>query len=243
MSEVRAEVEPMGRHLVVRLTGELTVATAPAVRTALTKCLAEQPDALVADLSGLTVPEPHALTVFRAVTYQAALWPGTPMLLCVPDPVLVTQLRNGGYGRRRLFATVAEALAVPSAPRLASISDIILPVSGASRQARQVVTAACERWELPHLAAPASLVAGELVTNAAVHARTLADLRLTRGHRYLMIAVRDGSTAPPRASTTPSPDPAAPRGLLLVESVAHRWGTLPALGGKVVWATLQYEAP
>jgi anti-anti-sigma factor len=238
MSEIRTEVEEIGRHLVVRLSGELTVATAPAVRTALTKCLVEQPDALVADISGLTTTEPHALAVFRAVTRQAALWPGTPLLLCAPDPALATQLRNGGFHRRRLFTSLAEALSTPPEPRLTSISDIVLPVTGASRQARELVTGACQRWELPHLADRAALVTGELVTNAVVHAGTLADLRLTRGNRYLMIAVRDGSTAPPRIPGAPSTDPAAPRGLLLVEATAHRWGSLPAEDGKVVWATL-----
>ncbi|WP_306213077.1 STAS domain-containing protein [Actinoplanes sp. RD1] len=242
MSEVRAEVERLGRHTVIRLTGELTVATAPVVRTALTKCLVERPEALVADLSGLTAPEPHALTVFRAVIRQAALWPGTPMLLCAPDPSLTALLTKGGHGRR-VFRSLAEALAAPAAPRLATVSDVLLPVTGASRQARAVATSACEQWELPHLAAPAALVAGELATNAVTHAGTLADLRLTRGHRYLMIAVRDGSTAPPRMAAGPSPDPAAPRGLLLVDATAHRWGSLTADGGKVVWATLPLAAP
>ncbi|MEU4560441.1 ATP-binding protein [Actinoplanes sp. NPDC023936] len=96
----------------------------------------------------------------------------------------------------------------------------------------------CLRWELPDLVGPACVVAGELVTNAVVHAQTMIDFRLTLGRRYLIVAVRDGSDAVPVQQPPSSGDPADLRGLLLVTTMAHRWGTLPAYGGKVVWATL-----
>ncbi len=221
----------------VHLSGELAISTAPAVRTTLAKCLVEQPDTLVVDVAALTVAEPAALSVFLAVARQASVWPGTPLLLCAPDPALASAL-TAGYGRLRVFPSLAQALAAPPGRRLMSISDLVLPVSGAARRARDVATEACNQWKLPHLADPAALVAGELVTNAVVHAGTMADLRLSLGRRYVMIAVRDGSTAVPRMSAEPLADPATGRGLLLVSVTAHRWGSLPAQDGKVVWATL-----
>jgi anti-anti-sigma regulatory factor len=238
---VGCEVVQVGTRTVAHLTGELAVSTAPAVRMALAKCLVEQPQTLVVNVAGLTVTEPAAVSVFLAVAQQAAMWPGTPLLLCSPDPALASALA-AGYGRLRVFPTVALALAAPPGRRLASISDLILPTSAASRQARLVAGEACRRWELPHLADSAALVAGELVSNAAEHAGTMADLRLSLGRRYLMIAVRDGSRATPRMSTAPLGDPSAGRGLLLVSTMAHRWGSLPADNGKVVWATLPLAA-
>lgn len=47
MSAVQHEVVQVGTRTLVRLSGELAVSTAPTVRTALTKCLVEQPDMLV----------------------------------------------------------------------------------------------------------------------------------------------------------------------------------------------------
>nr|WP_170148658.1 ATP-binding protein [Pseudosporangium ferrugineum] len=238
MPAVHCEIVQVGTRTLVHLTGELTLPGVPAVRAVLAKCLVEQPDALVVDLARLTVAEPAALSVFPAVSRQAAVWPGTPLLICVPGPALAAALTGGGYGRLKVFPSVAQALAVPPARRLTAISDRLLPVSGATRRARDVATEACLRWELPHLTAPAALVAGELVTNAVVHARTMADLRLSLGRRYLMIAVRDGSSAVPRIVPAPPADPATGRGLVLVGAMARRWGSLPAEGGKVVWATL-----
>ncbi|WP_143232925.1 STAS domain-containing protein [Actinoplanes regularis] len=237
MSTVRCDIEPVGTRLLVRVQGELSVASAPTVRTALLKCLMEQSDAVVVDLSGAIVTEPAALSVFLAAARQAAVWPGTPLLLAAPDPALA-RLLSSGYGRLTLHTSVREALDVEPWQRALTIADTLLPVSGAARHARGLVTEGCVRWELPHLIGPASVVVGELVTNAAVHAQTMIDLRLSLGRRHLIVAVRDGGDALPVLPPPASADPADPRGLLLVDSLAHRWGTLPAYGGKVVWATL-----
>jgi two-component sensor histidine kinase len=119
------------------------------------------------------------------------------------------------------------------------ISDEVLPVSGAARQARNVATDACLRWDLPHLVGPASLIVSELVSNVVDHAHTMADIRISLRRRYLTIAVRDGASAPPVASDPiPAGDISAGRGLLLVDATAHSWGWLPSEGGKVVWAAL-----
>ncbi|GAA0486006.1 hypothetical protein Ade02nite_09670 [Paractinoplanes deccanensis] len=242
MPGVHCEVEPAGTRLLVRVHGELTLATAPRVRATLLKCLMERPDAVVVDLERAVVADPHAVAVFQAASRQASLWPGTPLLIVATDP-RTTRLLEAGYGRVALIATVDEALTVEPRRHMPSMSEVLLPLTGAARRARALARDACDRWGLEHLAGPASLIAGELVTNAATHANTMADLRLTRGRRYLMVAVRDGSTQPPVLPPTSSPDPAAPRGLLLVDAVAQRWGTLPADDGKVVWATLPLRPP
>jgi len=205
---------------------------------ALFKCLMEQPDAVVVDLAALTVNEPQALSVFSVVSRQAALWPGTPLLLCAATPEVAQLLASGRYGRLDVFGSTAQALSAEPRQRALSLSDVLLPASGAARQARNLATEACLRWDVPDLIGPACLIAGELVTNAVVHARTMMDLRITKGRRYLIIAVRDGSTALPRLMPPLPSDSTGGRGLMLVDSMARRWGSLPAEDGKVVWATL-----
>lgn len=232
MASVEHEVDQVGTRLLVRLTGDLTVATAPRVRAVLAKCLVDAPDALVVDVGGLRVREPSAFSVFLAVARQAALWPGTTLLLCRAEGM------PGTWGRVVIFATAAEALAAPVRHRLPVLSDRLLPVRGAARRGRELSASACERWGLPRLVVPAALVAGELVTNAVVHAGTMADLRISRARWHLLIAVRDGSRAEPRIGAGPADAPGAGRGLRMVAATARRWGSLPAPDGKVVWAAL-----
>ncbi|MBO3744213.1 ATP-binding protein [Actinoplanes flavus] len=237
MPAVQCDIEPAGTRLLVRVRGELSMASAPTVRLALLKCLVEQPDAVVVDLTATVVTEPASVSVFLAAARQASLWPGIPLLLAVPDPALARSLTSG-YKRLPVYPSVPEALDAPMRRHKPTIRDTLLPASGAARHARALVTEGCLRWELPHLVGPACVVAGELVTNAVVHAQTMIDFRLTLGRRYLIVAVRDGSDAVPVLPPAPSDDPADSRGLLLVSAMADRWGILPAQGGKVVWATL-----
>jgi hypothetical protein len=238
MSSVQCVSEQLGTRSLVRLTGDLCLTTAPLVRAALVKSLVERPDALVADLTGLVVREPSALSVFSLVIRQAAIWPGTPLLITAPDPEVRRRLSGGSYGRLEVFGSVAEALAAPAEQRIPYLSEALLPVRGAVRRARELAVDACGRWELGDRADAARLIAGELVTNAVEHAQTMVDLRFSLGRRYLVIAVRDGSTVPPQLDRSAPSDLTTGRGLHLVDALAHRWGTLLTVDGKVVWASL-----
>ncbi|MEU4245372.1 STAS domain-containing protein [Actinoplanes sp. NPDC026619] len=221
-------------------TGRLTFADVAKLRLSLDKCLAEQPASVLIGLNGLTVDDPLTLTVFLAFSADAARWPGVPVLLCGPTDEVRTMLAAAAFRRLPVFESVAAGREhVRTHRRVRStLSEQLLPIAGAARHARDVTTEACLRWDLPHLVGPATLIASELVSNAAVHASTIAHLRLTLGERHLTIAVRDGSTQPPVV-----PDPAAGiaergNGLKLVSVSALSWGWLPAESGKVVWASL-----
>ncbi|GAA2700927.1 STAS domain-containing protein [Actinoplanes palleronii] len=243
MAGISCTVSQVGTRTVVRLAGDLCAQTAPQIRATLLKCLVEQPDAVIAELSGLEVREPVALAVFGSVARQAAMWPGTPLLLSDPGDEIAEHFATGRYGRLPVLASTTEALRVEHRDQMPWLADSLLPVSGAAAHARWLAGEACARWDLPHLSDPARIVAGELVTNAAVHAGTMIDLRFSLGRRCLLIAVRDGSSAAPRTEEGFSLTTTAPRGLLLVEQFARRWGTVPAEGGKVVWATLARADP
>jgi len=240
---VRCEADQLGTCLLVRLTGELSVATAPAVRAALMKHVVEQPDALLVDVSGLVIGDAQALAVFAAVRRQAALWPATPVLLCRPGPGMAAELATGRYGRIEVFASVREAMTAAPVRRLRSIDEVLLPVTGAAGRARELVARACALWDLPGPADSAALVAAELVANAVDHAGTMLSVRLTLTARYLIIAVRDGSTTPPRLADGPPAEVASGRGLMIVDALARRWGTLAGDEGKVVWAALDRAGP
>ena len=125
-----------------------------------------------------------------------------------------------------------------------SVDDVLSPVAGAAQRARDLITQACLRWKMPHLLAPAALVVTELVTNAVQHARTMVDLHLVRGRRYLLILACDGSStvpATPRAAADDTPELLTERGrgLMIVEATAAGWGARQIPGGKLVWAALR----
>jgi anti-anti-sigma regulatory factor len=239
---IECDVGADGDYLVVTLTGRLGLREVAPLRIRLLKCLAEQPGAVLIDLAGLSVSEPLAMAVFTAVVRQAAQWPGIPVLFCSPTPDMRTLLNRGAQHRLPTFHSVLAARAHAGTGRLPlpSLADDLLPICGAARQARNVATDACLRWDLPHLVAPASLIVSELVSNVVDHAHTMATLRLSLLRRYLTIAVRDGSPAEPVKAAGVSPDARTGRGLILVAASAHSWGWLPTEGGKVVWASLAY---
>jgi anti-anti-sigma regulatory factor len=238
---VECAVGDDGGTLLVAFTGDLRLSDIVPVRLRLLKCLAEQPEALLIDLSRMTLADPLALNVFVAVRRQAARWPGIPFLLCAAEPHTADLLSGATYRTVPRFPTLAAAREHAGLERhtLSVINDELLPISGAARQARNVATDACVRWDLPELLAPASLVASELVSNVVDHAHTMMTLRLTLRPRFLHIAVRDGAAAEPVVRPSEGSATMGGRGLLLVRATAHSWGWLPTDNGKVVWASLQ----
>ena len=86
------------------------------------------------------------------------------------------------------------------------------------------------------LVGDAVLLTSELVSNAVIHARTAFEVVIDVG-TTVRIEVRDGSPGSP-VVRHPAPDALGGRGLLLVESLAHRWGFESNGAGKTVWFEL-----
>ena len=82
------------------------------------------------------------------------------------------------------------------------------------------------------------LLASEVVTNAIVHARSNAFVRVQLSDGVLRVEVHDATRQLP---TPRAYDPHAEsgRGLMLVDAYSSVWGTSAAGDGKVVW----FEVP
>lgn len=75
----------------------------------------------------------------------------------------------------------------------------------------------------------------ELATNAILHARTPFKVKVSRQRRQIRVDVTDGSSAPPVRKVFLGHQPTG-RGLVLLESLADRWGVDVLDGdGKTVW--------
>jgi anti-anti-sigma regulatory factor len=238
-------IEVDSSYVLIRMTGVLGVSSAPAARLGLAKCLSAQPTAIVADVTGLRIDDTAALAVFGVAATEAAEWPGARLVLCCSDPRTETVLRRSAALRRLgLFPTLEAAVAgIEEDAAPSQLSTRLLPAVGAARQARELVTEACARWNLPAMIGPACTVVTELVNNVVAHVGTPMEVVIRLRDRYLNISVRDNSTEPPLARGPAAPTAPGGRGLMMVAAVAHRWGYTPVTGGKAVWAILRIESP
>lgn len=101
--------------------------------------------------------------------------------------------------------------------------------------ARSVVRAVATEGELSDIIDEALLLTTELVTNAVVHAATQVTVEVICDAGGLTVTVLDEMAGPLVPLTSERPDDERGRGLVLVEGLAQRWGTVHHNGGKGVW--------
>lgn len=114
-------------------------------------------------------------------------------------------------------------------------------------EARRLVRAAVRSWGVPVDAEIVVLLTSELVTNAVTHGTACAEpveiatvTVLITGSRDagLRVDVHDSSPVPPVAGDLPLDSGEHGRGLLLVETLASKWGSYRTGLGKSVYFTL-----
>jgi DNA-binding NarL/FixJ family response regulator len=103
------------------------------------------------------------------------------------------------------------------------------------REARRFVAERLGEWSLEDLADTVTLLVSELVTNAVVHADSEPQVVVRLTPEVVRVEVSDRSRDEPERRGGGAEDESG-RGLLMVETLARRWGIRrhPA-GGKTVW--------
>jgi anti-sigma regulatory factor (Ser/Thr protein kinase) len=104
-----------------------------------------------------------------------------------------------------------------------------------------------------HPAADAvQLVVSELVTNAIVHSKSGAPggtvtIALCPGASGLLVQVRDdgGASEPRLAGAAADPRKSAEQGygLVLVDALAERWGSISSPDGRITWCRIGLRQP
>ncbi|MFI8448602.1 ATP-binding protein [Streptomyces erythrochromogenes] len=82
------------------------------------------------------------------------------------------------------------------------------------------------------------LLVSEVVANACLHAGGPRTLLLECTDDLLRVEVTDSNPAAPTPRSRPDPARPGGYGLLIVERIARRWGTVPLADGKCVWAEI-----
>jgi anti-anti-sigma factor len=254
------EIEESTREgcTVLALRGRLERRAAPRLQRVLRKRLAQQPAAVVCDLSGLSFLDPECAGLFTvAAHHPSSSGPDTPLLLCCAPPAVADALARLGVPRFvPLHASLEDAVR-DAGRRPPYLRDELLlaPTPTAPAAARRFVRERWRAWQAlldeegdgnrrkaeAELLDRAELLASELVTNALLHANTDVRVRLALRGERLHLGVHDGGSRLLRL-VGGDPDAEAGRGLLLVERLARAWGVYrPPEGGKVVWCVLGPE--
>ena len=233
-SEVRHRVADDQAFPLVRLTGVLDRETAPEMRSALLDVLAGQPEAVVVDVADLSLARPDDAGALRDLREETVDWPAARLALAdARDP---GRWRETGWP---VWPGTGEALDSLGEPRRDGRLTLSLePAAGAARRSRETIIDACDRWDRADLAGSACIVVTEMVNNVVAHAHTPMVVLLALRGAGLAVAVRDESERIPSFTGAPAPTSYGGRGMLLIDSVATRWGNLPLANGKVVWALL-----
>ena len=206
--------------------------------------LADGPRGVVCDLSAVLGGfEPVAVEVLAPAGRHVRDWPGIPIVVACPDPLVRAALRAHPLGRHlivteSLFCAISAVLATPTL----TIERLQLaPHPTALRASRSFVTRTLLDWQLNRVIPFASLVVSELVASSSINAGTDIDLSIVWNLGALRLTV--GDHGPALSGQRPSSLDLHGRGLTAVVAGRSRtFGALPtADGGKVVWAVL--EAP
>jgi hypothetical protein len=236
---VRSVVEVLGDDVVIRLDGELSRSTAPAVARTLVPLL-RKGEPVLADLAGLACGWARAAGVFPSALEAAGGWPAARLVLFGADAALTEAMRSMHVPERVPLVVDRAAARKHRDVRPAELCRYVVlsygPTAGPS--ARSAAVAACHDWRVAHAASTAGLVAGELAINAVTHARSAPQLTISLEGPTVTVGVRDQLPGPaPRPQLRPV-DRSGGWGLLMVAALATRWGVTAHDDGKTVWASV-----
>ncbi len=232
---------------VVGLSGPLDQLALPSCLVTLRDCLADQPQAVVLDMTRLTQVSERAANAFSDFAEESSRWPGADLMLCGGSTDVVRSVATvAARPSVEVFGSVAEARKAHSweLDRCRDTVELV-PDRTAPEIARVLVKEACAEWGVRRLSRIGQLIVSELVTNGVVHARTELQVTVRLSGGTLSLAVRDGD---PRLLHPAGEGPEGDgqgygRGLLIVDSMADSWGCTPTADGKVTWATVELPAP
>jgi anti-anti-sigma regulatory factor len=193
VSDLEIAVEPVPDQgaLLIRPVGSLTMRNRRRLRSAVLKCLAGCPTAVVVDLSDCRLADRLAAAVFVAVRREAAAGPAINVLLCGAEGELRARIAALDP-RQPSYRTRAEAIAaIRGGPAVAGWRRQRFPVAPDSTSlAGCLIADACVDWNLPDFVHPARAVMFDLVRSASVCSPAELSVIVSQRRSGLLLSVR-----------------------------------------------------
>ncbi|MBV8965339.1 MAG: MEDS domain-containing protein [Mycobacteriaceae bacterium] len=120
----------------------------------------------------------------------------------------------------------------------ADARKLFVPVPAAVFAARLFTVDTLTDWGLSQMTDDAALIVTELAANAVVHAKSAFRVVISRTPSGVRLAVDDAAHARPQLRHA-GPHDITGRGVALVATIAHQWGSDVFPGGKTVWADVR----
>jgi hypothetical protein len=216
---------------------------AAAVVEELMAALADEARVVDCDLTGMTSEGSALGDVFAPIGHYLQHWPGTTLLMGVPDPAVRSRLTAMTYADRMIIYTGCDDPTLQTHRLLPWVQRRTLslpPTLTAPRLSRDFAADTLREWRLPGMWWPASHVLSEFVTHAVVSGSTDVAVGMSRIDTRVRI-----STAHQVANTSTAVSKLSEHTLTglarqLVQVQARGWGVIGGrLVGTTMWAVLE----
>ncbi|NJC71751.1 STAS domain-containing protein [Planosporangium thailandense] len=220
---------------VLHLAGRLDPAGVPDLRACVGCCLAAEPDAVVLDVTDLSVRADDGAQLFADLRRQAMTWPGSTVVFAGASPTLLAAVRRSGCDIASYPSVDAACARLDTGGPRYRLREALPASPVAAPVARRLLGRACRSWSVQDSLEPAELVATELVANAVRHAGSRVTFTVSLRQDDLQISVGDDSPVLPTRRAASALDEHG-RGLLMLDALCRDWGMTCVGDGKVVWA-------
>jgi hypothetical protein len=242
-SELRITTSSVADTRVLTIDGVLDDTTYIPLRDAIVKEALDEPPAVVIDVTGLTVRDDPAWSVFTSARFQISEWPDIPIgLVCAHDQGLNALRRNGVTRYLPAYTTLQSAVTELPAHGLRRYRQHVrtaLPaVKGSIHRSRELTAQWLTEWSRTDFIHAVSIVATELVELALADASGELSLRMETNGSTVAVAVQHVNIA--RTQLRESAGDTV-SGLDLVAANSRVWGTYTSAAGNTVWAVVGPE--
>lgn len=241
-STLAVSADAVGSAVVLAASGALDASTYLRLRDTIVKAALEEPDAVIVDISGLSICTESVLAVFTSARWLVGKWPEVPVALVCDRPLVRSAIARNGVSRYvPVYSTVQTALADVGHTPYRRRARATLPADLMSlRRSRELVTEWLTAWSQPELIPVAKVIVTAFVENVLQHTDSEPSMRLETDGTTVTVAVEDSSRAlasvhEPQSGCEP------PSGLKIVSALCRAWGNSPTPSGKAIWAILGPE--
>lgn len=243
-SELHISDSAAAHSRVLTVDGLLDETTYRPLRDAIVKAALDEPDAVIADVNALAVPNDPAWAVFTSASWQVAEWPDIPIGVVCAHAKGRNALRCNGITRYvPVYPTLESAVAELPADALRRyrrrVRASLPPVTGSIHRCRDLAVQWLTEWSRTDFIHAVSIVTTELVETALTNTDYDFALRMETDGSTVAVAVQHVDIQ--RAGRHRADDSDTVSSLRLVAANSRVWGRYTTARGNTIWAVVGPE--